>query len=168
MTNGHPIFEWLPGVPILDEDELEGEDHENDELENESLLSEDDSDDDDSDDDDTAAPEFLDAIDDGDSNDDDDSDYVDDTHEEEVDSNEDDEMDGDEDDDDALHRQVKHGYHNADASGAVAEEENDTGHEGAPQTRSDDRPSRSQTGTKKTLCSRFQSPVLRDAVHGRA
>ena len=38
MTNGHPIFEWSPGVPILDEDELEGEDFEDDELENGSFL----------------------------------------------------------------------------------------------------------------------------------
>jgi hypothetical protein len=36
MTNGHPIFEWSPGVPILDEDGAggEGEDHDGDEVEN--------------------------------------------------------------------------------------------------------------------------------------
>ena len=28
MTNGYPIFEWTPGVPILDEDETEGDAHE--------------------------------------------------------------------------------------------------------------------------------------------
>jgi hypothetical protein len=34
MTKGHPIFEWRPGVPVLDEDQVEGEDHEDHEMEN--------------------------------------------------------------------------------------------------------------------------------------
>jgi hypothetical protein len=34
MPNGHPIFEWTPGAPILDEDEVAGEDHEDDDPEN--------------------------------------------------------------------------------------------------------------------------------------
>ena len=34
MTNGYPIFEWQPGVPILYEDEAEGEAHDDDALVN--------------------------------------------------------------------------------------------------------------------------------------
>ena len=52
MTNGYPIFEWTPGVPILEEDETEGEEHEEVELENEDIMYEDVSDDELSDDED--------------------------------------------------------------------------------------------------------------------
>jgi KUP system potassium uptake protein len=45
MTNGYPIFEWSPGVPILNEDETEGEEHEEAELENEDIMYGDDTDD---------------------------------------------------------------------------------------------------------------------------
>jgi hypothetical protein len=34
MANGHPILEWRHGVPVLDKDQVEGEDHEDDEMEN--------------------------------------------------------------------------------------------------------------------------------------
>jgi hypothetical protein len=41
MTNGHPIFEWRPGVPALDKDEIEGEDHEDDVFENGDMYDDD-------------------------------------------------------------------------------------------------------------------------------
>jgi hypothetical protein len=41
MTNGHPIFEWRPGVPVLDEGEVKGEDHEDDAAENGAMYDED-------------------------------------------------------------------------------------------------------------------------------
>jgi hypothetical protein len=41
MTNGHPIFEWRPGVPVLDKDEVEGDDHEDDAVENGAMYDDD-------------------------------------------------------------------------------------------------------------------------------
>jgi hypothetical protein len=45
MTNGHPIVEWRPGIPVLDEDEVEGKDHEDDAVENGAIYDDDSGDD---------------------------------------------------------------------------------------------------------------------------
>ena len=37
VTSGHPVFEWTPGVPILNEDETEGEELEEAKLETEDM-----------------------------------------------------------------------------------------------------------------------------------
>jgi hypothetical protein len=137
MTNGHPIFEWSPGVPILDEDELEGEDHADDELENGSLMYGDDPDDEESHDDDP----HDDAT-------NDESDFAPDT-DDDLDGNDDDEYDDTNDHDDGA----DNGDVDADTvADDKAENDASTVPEAPPQQepRSDGRPSRSHDATTRT------------------
>jgi hypothetical protein len=99
MTNGHPIFEWRPGIPVLDEDGVEGGDREDDDLENGAMYDDDPDDENDSDNEesihdyqsgDDAADDVVGAVYDTD----DDTDTEDGTDESDDDGSDDDRNDG--------------------------------------------------------------------------